>query len=130
MVEPRAARVCEFADCVCVRPGLAAILFALFPIVYVLSASFSAIPSLTGAQLVPDDITLENFRVEGARTAGLYFSGPAENIRGDVTVVGTPLDCLANQGAWSATSLTQTGGAVLLLNGSELEASNLKTSCR
>ena len=42
--------------------SLAAILFALFPIVYVLSAAFSAIPSLTGAQLIPDDITLENFR--------------------------------------------------------------------
>lgn len=76
------------------------------------------------------DITFENFRVEGARTAGLYFSGPAENIRGDVSVVGTPLDCLADQGAWSGTALTQTGGAVLKLNGSELEASRLKTTCR
>lgn len=76
------------------------------------------------------DITLDNFRVEGAATAGLYFSGPAENIRGNVTVVDTPLDCLADKGAWSGTALTQTGGAALLLNGSELEASKLKTSCR
>lgn len=74
------------------------------------------------------DITLENFRVGGVATAGLCFSGPAENIRGNVTVVGTPLDCLADQGTWSGTSLTQIGGAVLLLNGSELEASKLKTS--
>ena len=42
--------------------SLLAILFALFPVVFVLSAAFSAIPSLTGAQLIPDEITLENFR--------------------------------------------------------------------
>jgi arabinogalactan oligomer/maltooligosaccharide transport system permease protein len=42
--------------------SLLAIAFALFPIVYVLSAAFNAIPSLTSAQLVPDDVTLENFR--------------------------------------------------------------------
>jgi arabinogalactan oligomer/maltooligosaccharide transport system permease protein len=42
--------------------SLLAILFALFPFVYVLSAAFDPIPSLTGASLVPDDVTLENFR--------------------------------------------------------------------
>jgi ABC-type maltose transport system permease subunit len=42
--------------------SLAAILFALFPVVFVLSAAFNAIPSLTSAQLIPDDVTLENFR--------------------------------------------------------------------
>jgi len=42
--------------------SLAAILFALFPIVWVVSAAFSPLPSLTSAQLVPDDVTLENFR--------------------------------------------------------------------
>ena len=42
--------------------SLLAILFALFPVVFVLSAAFSATPSLTGAQLIPDDLTLENFR--------------------------------------------------------------------
>lgn len=42
--------------------SLIAIAFALFPIVFVISAAFSAVPSLTGAQLVPDDVTLENFR--------------------------------------------------------------------
>jgi arabinogalactan oligomer/maltooligosaccharide transport system permease protein len=42
--------------------SIAAILFALFPIVWVVSAAFNPIPSLTSAQLVPDDVTLENFR--------------------------------------------------------------------
>jgi arabinogalactan oligomer/maltooligosaccharide transport system permease protein len=42
--------------------SLAAIAFALFPVVYVLSAAFNAVPSLTSAQLIPDDFTLENFR--------------------------------------------------------------------
>ena len=42
--------------------SLAAILFALFPIVWVVSAAFSPLPSLTSAQLVPDHVTLENFR--------------------------------------------------------------------
>jgi arabinogalactan oligomer / maltooligosaccharide transport system permease protein len=41
--------------------SLAAIAFALFPVVYVISAAFNAIPSLTSAQLIPDDITLDNF---------------------------------------------------------------------
>jgi arabinogalactan oligomer / maltooligosaccharide transport system permease protein len=42
--------------------SLAAIAFALFPIVYVLSAAFDSSPSLTGASLIPDDLTLDNFR--------------------------------------------------------------------
>lgn len=76
------------------------------------------------------NITFDNFHVENATKAGLYISGPAENIRGDVTVVGTPLNCLAEAGAWSGTALTQPAGAVLLLNGSELQASKLKATCR
>jgi arabinogalactan oligomer/maltooligosaccharide transport system permease protein len=36
--------------------------FALFPIVYVVSASLNPIPSLTSAQIVPDDVTFENYR--------------------------------------------------------------------
>lgn len=76
------------------------------------------------------DIDFGNMRVEGANKAGLYFSGPAESIRGDVTVIDTPLACLADQGAWSGTSLTQGAGSVLALNGNELVASQLKTTCR
>jgi arabinogalactan oligomer / maltooligosaccharide transport system permease protein len=39
-----------------------AIAFAIFPLLFVLSAAFSPIPSLTSAELIPDDVTLENFR--------------------------------------------------------------------
>jgi arabinogalactan oligomer/maltooligosaccharide transport system permease protein len=42
--------------------SLLAIGFALFPIVYVVSAAFDPIPSLTTASLVPDEVTLDNFR--------------------------------------------------------------------
>jgi arabinogalactan oligomer/maltooligosaccharide transport system permease protein len=42
--------------------SLLAIVFALFPIVYVVSASLNPIPSLTSAQIVPDDVTFENYR--------------------------------------------------------------------
>jgi arabinogalactan oligomer/maltooligosaccharide transport system permease protein len=42
--------------------SLGAIAFALFPIVYVLSAAFDPVPSLTSATLIPDDVTLDNFR--------------------------------------------------------------------
>jgi arabinogalactan oligomer / maltooligosaccharide transport system permease protein len=42
--------------------ALLAILWAVFPIVYVLSASFNADQTLGGASLIPRDVTLENFR--------------------------------------------------------------------
>jgi arabinogalactan oligomer / maltooligosaccharide transport system permease protein len=42
--------------------SLLAILFALFPVAYVVSAAFDPIPSLTSASLLPDEVTLENFR--------------------------------------------------------------------
>jgi arabinogalactan oligomer/maltooligosaccharide transport system permease protein len=42
--------------------GIAAMIFALFPAVYVITAAFNPISSLSGSQLIPDDLTLENFR--------------------------------------------------------------------
>ncbi len=42
--------------------SLVGIAFALFPVVYVVSAAFNPVPSLTGASLIPDGATLENFR--------------------------------------------------------------------
>lgn len=42
--------------------GILALLFALFPAAYIISASFSATPTLTGARLIPRHITLDNFR--------------------------------------------------------------------
>ena len=44
--------------------GILACLFALFPIIYVVSAAFNAIPTLVGvsASPVPKQVTLDNFR--------------------------------------------------------------------
>ncbi len=42
--------------------SLVAIAFALFPIVFVISAAFDPLASLTGASAIPDDVTLDNFR--------------------------------------------------------------------
>ncbi len=41
--------------------ALVAIAVSLFPIVYVLSAAFSADASLTGSSLIPAHLTLDNF---------------------------------------------------------------------
>jgi arabinogalactan oligomer/maltooligosaccharide transport system permease protein len=42
--------------------GIAALLFALFPALYIVSASFSSTATLTGARLIPRHISLDNFR--------------------------------------------------------------------
>jgi arabinogalactan oligomer/maltooligosaccharide transport system permease protein len=42
--------------------ALIAIVIALFPVVYVISAAFSGDSSLSGTSLIPRDITLDNFR--------------------------------------------------------------------
>jgi arabinogalactan oligomer / maltooligosaccharide transport system permease protein len=42
--------------------GIAALLFALFPVVYIISAAFNADQTLTGARLIPRHFTLDNFR--------------------------------------------------------------------
>ena len=42
--------------------GLVAIGFALLPLLYVVSAAFSPVPSLSGASLIPETVTLDNFR--------------------------------------------------------------------
>ncbi len=38
------------------------IVFALFPVVYIVSSSFNADPTLVSASLIPQDLTLDNFR--------------------------------------------------------------------
>jgi arabinogalactan oligomer/maltooligosaccharide transport system permease protein len=43
--------------------ALGAILFAIFPVAYVLSAAFNKVPSLSGAKLIPDGLTLHNFGI-------------------------------------------------------------------
>jgi arabinogalactan oligomer/maltooligosaccharide transport system permease protein len=42
--------------------GLVAMAFAVFPVIYVVSAAFNPIPSLSTASIVPDGFTLDNFR--------------------------------------------------------------------
>jgi arabinogalactan oligomer / maltooligosaccharide transport system permease protein len=42
--------------------GLVAMAFALFPVAYVVSAAFNPVPSLSTASIVPDGVTLDNFR--------------------------------------------------------------------
>lgn len=42
--------------------ALLAIAFALFPAVYVVSAAFNPVPSLSSAQIIPSSFTLDNFR--------------------------------------------------------------------
>jgi arabinogalactan oligomer/maltooligosaccharide transport system permease protein len=42
--------------------SLLAIAFAVFPILYVISAAFNEVDSLSGSGLIPDDVTLGNFR--------------------------------------------------------------------
>jgi arabinogalactan oligomer/maltooligosaccharide transport system permease protein len=41
--------------------SLLAIAFAVFPILYVVSAAFNPVDSLSGSGLIPDDVTLDNF---------------------------------------------------------------------
>jgi arabinogalactan oligomer / maltooligosaccharide transport system permease protein len=42
--------------------SLLAIAFALFPILYVVSSAFNPVDSLSGSRLIPEEVTLDNFR--------------------------------------------------------------------
>jgi arabinogalactan oligomer / maltooligosaccharide transport system permease protein len=42
--------------------AILAVIFALFPVAYVLSASFNAVPTLADARLIPRHLSLDNFR--------------------------------------------------------------------
>jgi arabinogalactan oligomer / maltooligosaccharide transport system permease protein len=50
--------------------GLLAIAFAVFPILYVISAAFNPVDSLSGAGLIPENVTLDNFRAILSGTPG------------------------------------------------------------
>ena len=51
--------------------GVIAVLWALFPIAYVASAAFNSLQGVGTASLIPDDVTLDNFRelFQGSTTA-------------------------------------------------------------
>lgn len=42
--------------------AIVTLVFALFPVVYIVSAAFNADPTLVSAQLIPENVTLDNFR--------------------------------------------------------------------
>jgi arabinogalactan oligomer / maltooligosaccharide transport system permease protein len=50
--------------------GLLAIAFAVLPILYVISAAFNPVDSLSGAGLIPENVTLDNFRAILSGTPG------------------------------------------------------------
>jgi arabinogalactan oligomer/maltooligosaccharide transport system permease protein len=50
--------------------SLLAIAFAVFPILYVVSAAFNPVDSLSGSGLIPDNVTLDNFRAILSGTPG------------------------------------------------------------
>jgi arabinogalactan oligomer/maltooligosaccharide transport system permease protein len=41
--------------------GIVAALFSLFPLAYIISGAFSAVPSISAAKLIPDKLSLHNF---------------------------------------------------------------------
>jgi arabinogalactan oligomer/maltooligosaccharide transport system permease protein len=57
--------------------GLVAIAFAIFPILYVISAAFNSVDSLSGSGLIPEDVTLDNFRSILSGTPGEEGSSEA-----------------------------------------------------
>lgn len=68
--------------------------------------------------------------ISTAGQAGLYFMGPSIDLKGNVTVAGTPKDCLVSAwGSWVGGSLTQNPGSVLNVNGAVLDGSNFQSRC-
>jgi len=57
--------------------AIAAIAFAVFPILYVVSAAFNPVDSLSGSGLIPDEVTLDNFRSILSGTPGEEGSSEA-----------------------------------------------------
>ena len=51
--------------------SLLAIAFAFFPVAVGVSAAFNPVPSLSSASLIPDSVTLENFRRDPQRAPGI-----------------------------------------------------------
>ena len=42
--------------------GLIFVFFALFPIIWIISASFNTVPSLSASRIIPEAMTFENYR--------------------------------------------------------------------
>jgi arabinogalactan oligomer/maltooligosaccharide transport system permease protein len=79
--------------------ALIAVAWALFPVAYVVSAAFNEVQGVGGAQLVPDQVTLDNFRE-------LFRGSPTADER---TLVPQPHFL-----RWVANSVIVAGSAALL----------------
>jgi arabinogalactan oligomer / maltooligosaccharide transport system permease protein len=95
--------------------ALAALAFALFPVVWILSASFDPSSSLQGQQLIPDDPTLDNYRTlfdDPNVPYGRWFLNTMM-IAGGATLINTILCAMA---AYAFSRLRFTGRRTGLLS--------------
>jgi hypothetical protein len=76
------------------------------------------------------DVRFDGFHLEGAADAGIYVAGPIEDVDGAITYNGDSDICAADLGPWTGTSVTQTGGAVLSVNGTVIDDATLADTCR
>jgi arabinogalactan oligomer / maltooligosaccharide transport system permease protein len=79
--------------------AVVALVIALFPVAYVLSAAFNADNSLTGASLIPRKVTLDNFR---------SLFGAQRHTTGHATFAS------AHFGSWFANSIIVAGSTAIL----------------
>jgi arabinogalactan oligomer/maltooligosaccharide transport system permease protein len=79
--------------------AVVAIVFALFPVAYVVSAAFNGDNSLSGSTLIPRHVTLDNFR---------SLFGQQRGTTGHATFQG------AHYGSWFANSMIVAGGTAIL----------------
>jgi arabinogalactan oligomer/maltooligosaccharide transport system permease protein len=77
--------------------AIIAVVWALFPVAYVASAAFNPVQGLGSAQLIPENLSLDNFRE--------LFQGPPEEKR--------TLFAKANYPRWFANSVLVAGAAAL-----------------
>lgn len=87
---------------------------------------------LIGVQLMQmlnpsDNLAFENVSVADAGRAGFWLMGDFDNLNGTVTVTGTPEPC--GRSPYMPTTLTQTGGAALVVNGAQIAPADVMTAC-
>lgn len=62
--------------------GIVAVAFALFPVVYIISAAFNANPALTGSSVIPRHVTFANFHeLFNTKTTGSSNYAAADYVR-------------------------------------------------
>jgi hypothetical protein len=88
--------------------------------------------NLIGVQLMQmlnpsDNLAFEAISVDGAGRAGFWMMGDFANLNGSVTVTGTPEPC--GRSPYMPTTLAQSGGATLVINGAEITPVDVMTAC-